>query len=137
MRGGSWNNNPQNIRVSNRNRNEPTKRNNNIGFRCAGYAEPGPGVVRTRGREPVSSTENLGVPPPLPGCDPDVRVDQLTSNIKATRGFLVAPQANVNPGYLSSRFPYARQPPPHPSLRAPPRPPKAVTTILKSPSHTF
>lgn len=42
MRGGSWNNNPDNIRVSNRNRNEPTNRNNNIGFRCAGYAEPGP-----------------------------------------------------------------------------------------------
>jgi formylglycine-generating enzyme required for sulfatase activity len=41
MRGGSWNNNPQNVRVSNRNRNEPTNRNNNIGFRCAGYAERG------------------------------------------------------------------------------------------------
>jgi formylglycine-generating enzyme required for sulfatase activity len=36
MRGGSWNNNPQNVRVSNRNRNEPTNRNNNIGFRWAG-----------------------------------------------------------------------------------------------------
>ena len=58
MRGGSWNNNPQNVRVfeqlahngsrpvrSNRNRNEPTNRNNNIGFRCAGYAERGPGSV--------------------------------------------------------------------------------------------
>ena len=43
MRGGSWNNNPQNVRVSNRNRNRPTNRNNNIGFRCAGYAERGPG----------------------------------------------------------------------------------------------
>lgn len=36
MRGGSWNNNPENVRVSNRNRNEPENRNNNIGFRCAG-----------------------------------------------------------------------------------------------------
>ena len=36
MRCGSWNNNPENVRVSNRNRNEPTNRNNNIGFRCAG-----------------------------------------------------------------------------------------------------
>ncbi len=43
MRGGAWNNNPQNVRVSNRNRNEPTNRNNNIGFRCAGYAERGLG----------------------------------------------------------------------------------------------
>jgi len=41
MRGGSWNNNPQNVRVANRNNNEPTNRNNNIGFRCAGYAERG------------------------------------------------------------------------------------------------
>jgi len=68
MRGGSWNNNPENVRVSNRNRNEPTNQNNNIGFRCAGYAEPGPSVTWARGREPVSSTEIPGVLPPLPGC---------------------------------------------------------------------
>lgn len=54
MRGGSWNNNPENVRVSNRNRNEPTNRNNNIGFRCAGYAERG-FVVWGCGRVPVSS----------------------------------------------------------------------------------
>lgn len=35
LRGGSWNNNPENLRASNRNRNEPDNRNNNIGFRCA------------------------------------------------------------------------------------------------------
>jgi len=34
-RGGSWNNNPNNLRVSNRNRNIPDNRNNNNGFRCA------------------------------------------------------------------------------------------------------
>lgn len=34
--GGSWNNNnAQNFRASNRNRNNPNNRNNNIGFRCA------------------------------------------------------------------------------------------------------
>jgi hypothetical protein len=38
LRGGSWNNNPRNVRVSNRNRNEPGNRNNNIGFRCVGDA---------------------------------------------------------------------------------------------------
>ncbi len=38
LRGGSWNNNPQNVRASNRNRNEPANRNNNIGFRCVGDA---------------------------------------------------------------------------------------------------
>ncbi|MCP4468086.1 MAG: SUMF1/EgtB/PvdO family nonheme iron enzyme [Halieaceae bacterium] len=33
LRGGSWNNNPDNARASNRNRNNPDNRNNNIGFR--------------------------------------------------------------------------------------------------------
>lgn len=35
LRGGSWNNNARNVRASNRNRNAPDNRNNNIGFRCA------------------------------------------------------------------------------------------------------
>ncbi len=35
MRGGSWNNNPRNVRCGNRNRNESDNRNNNIGFRLA------------------------------------------------------------------------------------------------------
>jgi hypothetical protein len=35
LRGGSWNNNPQNLRSANRNRNTPTNRNNNNGFRVA------------------------------------------------------------------------------------------------------
>jgi len=34
-RGGSWNNDAQNCRSANRNNNEPTNRNNNIGFRLA------------------------------------------------------------------------------------------------------
>lgn len=33
VRGGSWNNNPNNSRVANRNRNNPDNRNNNTGFR--------------------------------------------------------------------------------------------------------
>ncbi len=33
LRGGSWNNNPQNLRSANRNRNNPDNRNNNNGFR--------------------------------------------------------------------------------------------------------
>ena len=40
IRGGSWNNEPDNVRSANRNRNTPTKRNNNIGFRCAQDACP-------------------------------------------------------------------------------------------------
>ena len=35
VRGGGWNNNPDNARSANRNRNAPDNRNNNIGFRLA------------------------------------------------------------------------------------------------------
>ena len=35
IRGGSWNNNPQNCRVAYRNNNTPGNRNNNLGFRLA------------------------------------------------------------------------------------------------------
>lgn len=35
LRGGSWNNKPDNLRSANRNRNERAKRNNNNGFRLA------------------------------------------------------------------------------------------------------
>ncbi len=35
LRGGSWNNNPRNLRSANRNRNNTDNRNNNIGFRLA------------------------------------------------------------------------------------------------------
>ena len=33
VRGGSWNNNPQNLRTANRNGNPADNRNNNLGFR--------------------------------------------------------------------------------------------------------
>lgn len=35
LRGASWNNKPSRLRSANRNRNDPTNRNNNIGFRLA------------------------------------------------------------------------------------------------------
>ena len=34
-RGGSWNNNPRNLRSANRNRNAPGNADNNLGFRLA------------------------------------------------------------------------------------------------------
>jgi len=37
IRGGSWNNEPVNLRSANRNRNTPDNRNNNLGFRLAHY----------------------------------------------------------------------------------------------------
>lgn len=52
MRGGSWNNNSENIRCSNRNNNNPNNRNNKIGFRCAQYPPlfgQNPAVHRTAG----------------------------------------------------------------------------------------
>ncbi|GJL71933.1 MAG: hypothetical protein NMNS01_11320 [Nitrosomonas sp.] len=33
LRGGSWNNHPDNMRAATRNNNHPDNRNNNIGFR--------------------------------------------------------------------------------------------------------
>ncbi|MCK6569999.1 SUMF1/EgtB/PvdO family nonheme iron enzyme [Myxococcota bacterium] len=40
-RGGSWNNNEAaRLRGANRNRNTPTNRNENLGFRCARTAAP-------------------------------------------------------------------------------------------------
>ena len=51
VRGGSWNNNPENLRSANRNRNNTDNRNNNIGFRLgrtpsarAGAITVAPGV---------------------------------------------------------------------------------------------
>jgi formylglycine-generating enzyme required for sulfatase activity len=35
LRGGTWNNNENNLRASNRNRNNPSNINNNVGFRCS------------------------------------------------------------------------------------------------------
>ena len=40
LRGGSFNNNENNLRASNRNNNDPTNENNNIGFRVASVPEP-------------------------------------------------------------------------------------------------
>jgi formylglycine-generating enzyme required for sulfatase activity len=35
VRGGSWNNQSDNVRGAVRNNNNPDNRNNNLGFRCA------------------------------------------------------------------------------------------------------
>jgi hypothetical protein len=44
LRGGSWNNNANNLQSSNRN-NNPTNENNNIGFRVATVPEPGTALL--------------------------------------------------------------------------------------------
>ncbi|KAB2875763.1 MAG: hypothetical protein F9K38_14375 [Pseudorhodoplanes sp.] len=45
MRGGSWNNNPRNLRSANRNRNTADNRNNNNGFRVARTLPAGAGKI--------------------------------------------------------------------------------------------
>ncbi|MBV8399955.1 MAG: SUMF1/EgtB/PvdO family nonheme iron enzyme, partial [Acetobacteraceae bacterium] len=45
LRGGSWNNNPQNLRAANRNRNTPDNRNNNSGFRLGSTLSAGAGAI--------------------------------------------------------------------------------------------
>jgi hypothetical protein len=64
LRGGSWNNNPRNVRASNRNRNEPGKRNNNNGFRCLG---DGRHRECDEGQSRFAPKANPGVP----SCDPE------------------------------------------------------------------
>lgn len=53
-RGGSWNNNPRNLRSANRNRNTAGNRNNNLGFRLAqstrAASVPLPGAGRSTER---------------------------------------------------------------------------------------
>jgi hypothetical protein len=45
LRGGSWNNNPRNLRAANRNRNTAENRNNNNGFRLGSTLSAGAGVI--------------------------------------------------------------------------------------------
>mgnify|MGYP001602570984 CR=1 FL=1 len=40
VRGGSWNNNAENLRSAARNNNNPDDRNNNIGWRCSNTGWP-------------------------------------------------------------------------------------------------
>lgn len=59
IRGGSWNNKPENLRVSNRNRNNADNRNNNVGFRLAQSARTVPFMVPARSR-PVYGQAGCG-----------------------------------------------------------------------------
>ena len=71
LRGGSWNNTPQNLRSANRNRNTPGNRNNNTGFRIASTAR-GQSVCRASGaRRAQGLSRGLGaraVPRARLGC---------------------------------------------------------------------
>ncbi len=57
LRGGSWNNQPDNARAAYRNRNTPDNRNNNNGFRVA------------RSLSPASTLQKPGFPGGQSRCD--------------------------------------------------------------------
>ena len=66
-RGGSWNTQPRNARVANRNRNTPDNRNNNLGLRLAstGSGAPapvGPMGARHGGRSRAQDLSSSGGP---------------------------------------------------------------------------
>jgi len=45
VRGGSWNNNPRDLRSADRNRTTPDNRNNNLGFRVASTLSAGAAAI--------------------------------------------------------------------------------------------
>ena len=61
LRGGSFNNQAQNLRSANRNRNEPSNRNRNNGFRCARGGAPTCGSYQHQERH-AGSTEAWASP---------------------------------------------------------------------------
>jgi len=69
LRGGSWNNNPRNLRVSYRNRNNRDNRNDNNGFRCA--REVGLASAPAWAAGAAAVTAAAGAPRPRPGRGPD------------------------------------------------------------------
>ncbi|MBN1666867.1 MAG: SUMF1/EgtB/PvdO family nonheme iron enzyme [Anaerolineales bacterium] len=69
LRGGGWNNNGNNLRVSNRNRNNPDNTNNNIGFRCArslSQTAPGQNTPSSRRRRVRQESERRRFPSGIP-----------------------------------------------------------------------
>jgi len=70
VRGGAWNNNPDNARCAYRNRNQPDNRNNNLGFRVVlRSAHVLPPLLLV---SPGGKTTRSG---PLAGRVPEMRAD--------------------------------------------------------------
>ena len=99
LRGGSWSNYPQYLRTSNRNRNQPDNRNNNIGFRCARDVERK--SLRFRWREPRRSRSPGECRSLLPDHAPDAR-SRLCSGVeqKPRPGPVVALLCETRPGRI-------------------------------------
>ena len=89
MRGGAWNNNPQNVRVSNRNRNEPTNRNNKSAFVVPGMRSGASVVLRLAGGNRFDPWITRECQLRFRAADPDAGF-QLRQTARHP-GFLVAP----------------------------------------------
>jgi hypothetical protein len=63
LRGGSWNNNPDNLRSANRNDNAPDNRNNNVGCRVASTLRRRSRGVRVSGHVERATEESPGPGP--------------------------------------------------------------------------
>jgi len=70
-RGGSWNNNPRNVRASNRNNDTPDNRNSNIGLRVAVRPDGGTRRVYGRGGRPTGRPDACPAPARRNRAQPD------------------------------------------------------------------
>jgi Sulfatase-modifying factor enzyme 1 len=95
IRGGSWNNTADNTRASNRNRNTPENRNNNLGFRVA-RAQPSRWIP-----------DGLARPPSRPGgcfagqIDDPGRPVLVAARERSGRPYLPMPMKAPKPGRIS------------------------------------
>ncbi|MBF0311178.1 MAG: SUMF1/EgtB/PvdO family nonheme iron enzyme [Magnetococcales bacterium] len=98
-RGGSWNNNPANVRSANRNNNDPGNRNNNLGFRLASTTHS-PDRAGSRIVPPCTRFVQAVIPR---RCgSPDEEKGSLASG---------RPEQVRRPPGTASHQPYYRQPP--------------------------
>ena len=88
LRGGSFNNNPRNLRTSYRNRNKPDNRNNHIGFRCVRDVERRRTRASAARAAPVTTV--AGVRSPLPDRAPGERSPAFGAKQQTRPGPVVA-----------------------------------------------
>lgn len=94
IRGGSWNNNAQNARSANRNNNDPSNRNDNVGFRLASTGNL-PDRCRSRMTPPCIRL--------CPDHDPVLRHPPWTNSKRVTTS---GSGASALSNAVVTRFPY-------------------------------
>jgi hypothetical protein len=87
-RGGSWNNDPQNCRVANRNNDDPGNRNNNLGLRLANTAPVREGgFLRISTRREALSCRCSCILAPLSGSNKSLAAPFSSSDVKNGAAF--------------------------------------------------